>query len=137
MFDFFAVQAQGTDGGATGGATGAATSSGGIFNITEAYFTNSGFKWLLPIAKFLNNALIPIIIIVAILGAIWIIWLGVQLAKAEDSGKATEQKKRLLNVVIALISVIVFVFLLTFVATQLPSWVSGKGDSAENPFYTT
>ena len=106
----------------------------GIFNIDESTFKSGGFDWLWPIANFLNNALIPIIIIVAILGAIWIIWLGVQLAKAEDSGKATEQKKRLINVVIALISVIVFIFLLTFVASQLPDFL---GKSANNPFDTT
>ena len=104
----------------------------GIFNIKEEAFTNNGFAWLLPIAKFLNNALVPIIIIVAILGAIWIIWLGVQLAKAEDSSKAAEQKKRLINVVIALIAVIVFIFLMTFVASSLPDWLDSSNNN--NPF---
>lgn len=103
----------------------------GIFAIDENAFGN-GFGWLLPIAKFLNNALIPIIIIVAILGAVWIIWLGVQLAKAEDSSKATEQKKKLINVVIALVAVIVFVFLFAFLSTQLPVWLDSS--NGNNPF---
>ena len=103
----------------------------GIFNITKENFTDNHFDWLWPIANFLNNALIPIIIIVSILGAIWIIWIGVQLAKAEDSSKATEQKKKLINVVIALIAVIVFVFLFAFVATHLPNFL---GTQSNNPF---
>ena len=102
----------------------------GIFSIKDADFGN-GFGWLLPIAKFLNNALIPIIIIVSILGAVWIIWIGVQLAKAEDSSKATEQKKKLINVVIALVAIIIFVFLFAFIATQLPTFL---GTAGNNPF---
>ena len=104
---------------------------GGIFNLEKETFTKNGFGWLYPIANFLNNAIIPIIIIVAILGAIWIIWIGVQLAKAEDPSKANDQKKKLINVVIALIAVIVFIFLFAFLSTQLPLWL---GDSTANPF---
>ena len=96
---------------------------GGIFNITKQTFKDYNFEWLWPIANFLNNALIPIIIIVSILGAVWIIWLGVQLAKAEDSSKATDQKKKLINVVIALVAVIVFIFLFTFLASYLPTFL--------------
>ncbi len=102
---------------------------GGIFNPTAENFPN-GFSWLYPIAKFLDNAIIPIIIIVSILGAIWIIWIGVQLAKAEDPSKANDQKKKLINVVIALIAVIVFIFLFTFIAAKLPTWIN----TATNPF---
>ena len=95
---------------------------GGIFSPDETKFTNVNMGWLYPVARFLDNLLVPFIIIVLIAGAAWVIVLGVNLAKAEDTGKAQEAKKKLINVAIALVSVIVLVFLLTFLASNLPTW---------------
>lgn len=92
----------------------------------------SKFDWLEPIAKFLDQALIPVIIVVGALGAIWIIILGVNLARAETADKATEAKKRLINVVIALVAVLILVFLLSFFVTKAPEWFSDS--SKINPF---
>ena len=107
---------------------------GGIFDsaIETNFKTGSSFYWLRPIAIFLNNLLIPFMIIVLIAGAAWVIVLGVQLAKAEDTSKATEAKKKLINVAIALVSTIVLVFLLTFLATSMPGWFDG--DNKLTPF---
>ena len=107
---------------------------GGIFDkaITENFGTNSSFSWLKPIATFLNNLLIPFMIIVLIAGAAWVIVLGVGLAKAEDTGKAQEAKKKLINVAVALVSIIVLVFLLTFLAANIPDWFKNAG--TKNPF---
>ena len=103
---------------------------GGIFSPDKTVFENAGMGWLYPIATFLNNLLIPLIIIVLIAGAAWVIVLGVGLAKAEDTGKAQEAKKKLINVVVALVSVIVLIFLLTFLANQGVNWFSEQ----KNPF---
>ena len=106
---------------------------GGIFDkaITEN-FSDASFAWLKPIAIFLNNLLIPFLIIVLIAGAAWVIVLGVGLARAEDTGKAQEAKKKLINVAVALVSVIVLVFLLTFLATSMPGWF--KNAETNNPW---
>lgn len=104
---------------------------GGIFNPSESTFTNVNMKWLFPIARFLDNLLIPFLIIVLIAGAAWVIVLGVGLARAEDTGKAQEAKKKLINVAVALVSVVVLVFLLTFLASKLPEWLS---DQNNNPW---
>ncbi len=90
------------------------------------------FSWLKPIAKFLDDALIPVIIVVGALGAIWIIILGVNLARAETADKATEAKKRLINVVIALVAVLILIFLLAFFVTNAPTWFASG--SEVNPF---
>ena len=103
---------------------------GGIFSPDETKFSNVNMGWLYPVARFLDNLLVPFIIIVLIAGAAWVIVLGVNLAKAEDTGKAQEAKKKLINVAIALVSVIVLVFLLTFLASNLPTWFT----SGSNPW---
>lgn len=103
-------------------------SMGGLF-YDEAKFKNyASFKWLAPIAKFLDDALIPVVIVVGALGAIWIIILGVNLARAESSDKATEAKKRLINVVIAIVSVIILVFLLALFVSKVPD-LFGSNDN--------
>ncbi len=106
----------------------------GLFYNKDKWAKNvdSKFSWLEPIARFLDSALIPVIIVVGALGAIWIIILGVNLARAETADKATEAKKRLINVVIALVAVLVLVFLLAFFVTQAPGWFSDG--SKMNPF---
>ena len=103
---------------------------GGIFNKAESDFGN--FKWLYPIAKFLDSLLIPMIIVLAMVGVIWVVWIGVNIAKAEDAGKAEEQKKRLINVAIAIVAVIIFVFLLAFVANNISTWLTN-----DNQIFTT
>ena len=102
---------------------------GGIFNPSDAEFTKYGMGWLYPIANFLDNLLIPFMIIVLIAGAAWVIVLGVGLARAEDTGKAQEAKKKLINVAVALVSIIVLVFLLTFLAARLPKWTWTGGNN--------
>lgn len=87
----------------------------------KSNFEKTSFSWLGPIAKFLDDALIPVIIVVGALGAIWIVILGVNLARAESSDKAQEAKKRLINVVIAIVSVIILIFLLAFFVSKVPT----------------
>ena len=110
---------------------------GGMFkDAIDNNFEGTSFSWLKPIATFLDNLLIPFIIIVLIAGAAWVIVLGVNLAKAEDTGKAQEAKKKLINVVIALVSIIVLIFLLTFLAANVPDWFAGE-QPLDNPFETS
>ena len=104
---------------------------GGIFNPSSDSFKT--FSWLYPIAKFLDDVFIPVIIIVAVAGAIWVVVLGVNLARAESADKAQEAKKRLINVVVAIVAVIILVFLLAFFASNVGTWF---GTTASNPFST-
>ncbi len=94
---------------------------GGLFYKNDSEFKKNKMDWLAPIAKFLDDLLVPVIIIVGALGAVWIIILGVNLARAESSDKAAEAKKRLINVIIAILSVIILVFLLAFFVNKAPT----------------
>ena len=105
---------------------------GGLFyDSSKDVWKEGSFTWLKNIAKFLDDALVPVIIVVGALGAIWIIILGVNLARAESSDKAAEAKKRLINVIIAILSVIILVFLLAFFINKAPTWFD---DSKNNIF---
>ena len=101
---------------------------GGVFNPSSDSF--STFSWLYPIAKFLDDMFIPVIIIVAVAGGIWVVILGVNLARAESADKAQEAKKRLINVVVAIVAVIILVFLLAFVVSNVGNWFT----ASNNPF---
>ena len=103
---------------------------GGLFyDSSKDVWKQGSFTWLKNIAKFLDDALVPVIIVVGALGAIWIIILGVNLARAESSDKAAEAKKRLINVIIAILSVIILVFLLAFFINKAPDWFKSKDNN--------
>ena len=87
---------------------------GGVFNVTLTEYT-----WLQPIVNFLDGLLIPLTIILAVAGAIWVIILGVGLARAESADKATEAKKKLINVAVAIVAIIIFIWLLTWFAANV------------------
>ena len=100
---------------------------GGVFNVE----LTGSYAWLNNIVQFLDGLLIPLTIIVAVAGAIWVIILGVGLARAESADKATEAKKRLINVAVAMIAVIVFIWLLTWFAASVET-IFGSGSNPIN-----
>ncbi len=85
---------------------------GGPFS--TAISSSGAMDWIKNIANFLDGIIVPVTIIVAIVGAIWVIWLGVNLAKADDATKQKDAKTKLINVVVAIIAVIVLIWLLTW-----------------------
>ena len=87
---------------------------------SNAQYVKAGFGWLGPVVKVIDAMFWPVLIIVAAAGAIWVIVLAVNLARAETADKASEAKKRLINVVIALVSVVVLVVALAFFVSYLP-----------------
>ena len=84
------------------------------------YFTEGNYTWLNPILKVLNDIIFPILIVLAAVGTIYAIYLGVMMAKAENAEKREEAKKRIINAVIALVVVVVLVLLLQLFINYAP-----------------
>ncbi len=98
---------------------------GGIFKdaLLKDYFQNENHKWLGQIVAFLGNILVPITIVILAAAVIWCIYLGIQLARAEDAGKAGEVKKRLINVAVAFLVTLVAVWIIALLMAYVPTWL--------------
>ena len=97
------------------------------------HFTDeSGYAWLNGILDALNNVLFPILLVVAAVGTIYAIYLGVMLAKAENAEKREEAKKRIINAVIALAIVVVLALLMKVFVEFAPDMI-GVDESMLEP----
>jgi quinol-cytochrome oxidoreductase complex cytochrome b subunit len=86
--------------------------------IEDQFGKSSASSWLKPVVKVFDDLIVPITIIALIVGAIWLIWLGVKLARAEDEKGQKEAKKAIINVAIALVCVIVMMWVLVWFAAN-------------------
>lgn len=98
--------------------------STGIFSdvLSKPYFQNENHKWLGQIIAFLGQILIPVTIVILAAGIVWCVYLGIQLARAEDAGKAGDIKKRLINVAIAFVVTLVAVWIIALLMAYVPTW---------------
>ncbi len=102
----------------------------------------TGFKQLLgetpawikgivtPIQDVVNLLLWPIITIIATVGVIYAIVLGVNYAKAESSDAKEEAKKRIINVVVgAVLGIVLMIvlYLLVTYAEDIVTWIQEIG----------
>ena len=82
------------------------------------------FRFMKTICDALNSLLWPILIVVATVGSIYAIFLGINMAKAEDSSKRDEARKRLINAVIAMGVTIVLILLIQMVIVpNMATWL--------------
>ena len=109
---------------------------GGPFSgvINDNFGDKTTLGWLKTIVEFIDNLIIPITIVVAIAGAVWIIVLGVKLARAETADKAKEAKGALIRVAVAIVASLVLIWLLVWLASELPTLIGEKGAGDHNPF---
>lgn len=82
------------------------------------------YAWVNTLTKVMNDIIAPILGVVAGLGALWAIWIAVQMARADDAGKREEAKKRLIWVIIA---VVVLVALMAFFLWLFPMIMKNFG----------
>ncbi len=92
----------------------------GIFN----YHNVAGYEYLKPIINFLNQYIIPISVTLLVMGAFLAIFLGIAMARAEDSNKAADLKKRMWGVIVAVLVVLALIWLLGWLFSALPTIVS-------------
>lgn len=99
----------------------------------ENQFEGTDYAFLDPILKVLSEIIWPILIVVAAVGTIYAIYLGVMMAKAENAEKREEAKKRIINAVIAIVVMVVLILLLGLFTTFAPDIIGvqapgGDGD---------
>lgn len=81
-------------------------------------------KFLSKIVAAIESVLWPILIVVATIGSIYAIYLGINMAKAEESGKRDEARKHLINAVIAMAVTVVMILLINVVIIpNIPNWI--------------
>lgn len=87
-------------------------------------------SFLKTIVSAIESVLWPVLIVVATVGSIYAIYLGINMAKAEDSSKRDEAKKHVINAVIAMVVTVVLILLIQLVLIpNIPVWVSNIDDS--------
>jgi heme O synthase-like polyprenyltransferase len=76
-----------------------------------------------PIVSFLNTILGPLIAIVAAVGALYCVLLGVKFAKAEEPQDREKAKTHLKNAIIGFVLIFVLIVVLRLAMPQLFKWV--------------
>jgi len=84
---------------------------------------NGQWAWVGTIIDAINTILYPLLILVGTAGTIYAVILGVNLARADSADKQTEAKKRMINAIIGLVSIIALILLLKLFCTYLPDWI--------------
>lgn len=84
--------------------------------------------FLEPIVNALNVIIIPVVALLATAGTIYSIVLAVNMAKADNAEKRAAAKKRIIGVIITMVSIIALLFLLRFILSNLDTWVNGSSN---------
>lgn len=113
--------------------------NGKDYGTRKNYLDQAGFGWLDGLLSALEKIVGPILILVAAVGVIYAIYLGVLLAKAENAEKREEAKKRIINVVIAIAITAVLIFLMYLFSSNVDWFVklSETGDTTGGTTPTT
>lgn len=98
----------------------------GIFGdvLNSDYFQDQTHEWLGRIIAFLGQILVPVTIVILAAGVVWCIYLGIQLARAEDASKAGDIKKRLINVAVAFVVTLAAVWIIALLMAYVPTWLA-------------
>ena len=77
------------------------------------------YGFLAPIVNFIESALLPIVVVLLAIAAIYAIILGVNMAKAESAEKREEAKKRIMNFIIGAAVIIVVLVIIYVLAANI------------------
>lgn len=94
-------------------------------NFILTLLAKKDLTFLNPIINALNVILYPAVGLLATAGSIYSIILAVNMAKADNAEKRTTAKKRIVGVLITMVSVIALLFILKYVLSNLDYWVNG------------
>lgn len=77
-----------------------------------------------PIIELLNSALNPVIALVAAIGAIYCVFLGAKLAKAEEPQEREKAKHHLKNAILGFLLIFILIVALKVGVGPLQNWVA-------------
>lgn len=86
------------------------------------------WAWVNDVTAAIQSVLLPLLILIATAGIIYVIILGVNLARAESADKQKEAKQRMVNFIIAIVVTIALVLLMYLVCQYLPQWIGVDGN---------
>ena len=81
------------------------------------------WKWVDEVTGAVKDVLLPLLILIATAGVIYVIVLGVNLARAESADKQKEAKQRMVNFIVAIVVTIALILLMYLVCEYLPKWI--------------
>ena len=79
--------------------------------------------WIKDFAIFMDNILLPIILSIAGVGIVWVVILGIRLARTRDDTLLVSRRKGLVKVAVGIALLMAFLFLITFLSVKLPSMI--------------
>lgn len=85
------------------------------------------WAWVNDVTNAIQSVLLPLLILIATAGIIYVIILGVNLARAESADKQKEAKQRMVNFIVAIVVTIALVLLMYLVCDYLPLWIGADG----------
>lgn len=88
--------------------------------------TNPFATAVVPIVSLLNMILAPAIALVAALGAIWCVLLGVKLAKADEPQEKEKAKNALKNAIVGYLLIFILIVVLRLSLNPMMDWVESS-----------
>lgn len=79
----------------------------------------TGYGWLNTLVGAVLNLINPILIVAAVAGIIYAIWVGIKFVKADEKNEREEAKSKLIMVIVGIIVVILLIALFYFLAFNI------------------
>lgn len=80
---------------------------------------NSGVAWVDTLVKAVFNVISPVLVIAAVAGIFYAIWIGVKFVKAEDKSARDEAKQKLIYVIVGIVVTVALIILFIFLANNV------------------
>ena len=80
---------------------------------------NSGVVWVDTLITAVFKVITPVLIIAAVAGIFYAIWVGVKFVKAEDKSARDEAKQKLIYVIIGIVVTVALIILFIFLANNI------------------
>jgi len=108
-----------------------------VGNNVPEFKDESKWAWVNDVTKAIQDVLLPLLILIATAGVIYVIVLGVNLARAESADKQKEAKQRMVNFIVAIVVTIALVLLMYLICQYLPDWIDPNSTQLKDTTTTT